>query len=127
MSSAGESGHTLRDLIKTIQEENLANENFLGLLHILIGRQISTVDGAEVSSGMSWRELAALLKKVRWPKESAKEVGVDPSTLPPRDRQRYWYQTICQAVVDSAEAIEAGDKLAEALEEHGYVVGPPPQ
>lgn len=126
MSSAGERKPTPRDLLDLIRDKKLAQDNFLGVLHILIGRRISLVDGTEVSNGITWRELAALLKKVRWDKQAIHEVGVDPATLPPRDRQRYWYQTISQAGVDSEEALEAGDRLAEALQKEGYVVGPPP-
>ena len=54
------------------------------------------------------------------------ELGLDPSKLPPRDREKYWYTAIAQAQVDSDAATAAGNRLAEKLQEVGYVVGPPP-
>ena len=58
----------------------------LGLLHILIGRSLFRADGTLVSNGVTWRGLASLLKKVRWPKETVTELGLNPEDLPPRDR-----------------------------------------
>jgi len=117
----------LREFLDTVREQGLASGNLLGLLHILIGRKISLQDGTEVSRGQTWRDVAAMLKKLRWEPEQASELGVDPATLPPRDRQRYWYQAISQAKVDSADAIAAADRLAEALKSAGYVIGPAPR
>jgi hypothetical protein len=116
----------LREFLDLVSEQGLATGNFLGLLHILIGRKITLADGTEVSLGQTWRDLAALLKKLRWEPEVVRELGLDPAALPPRDRQRFWYQAIAHARVDSAAAREAGDRLAEALKEAGYVIGPPP-
>src|SRR5947209_7440539 len=110
----------LREFLELVREQGLAAGNLLGLLHILIGRKISLQDGTAVSQGQTWRDVAALLKKLRWEPEQASELGVDPASLPPRDRARYWYQAIAQAKVDSAEAIAAADQLAEALKPAGY-------
>src|SRR5690349_16630133 len=74
---------------------------FLGLLNVLIGRRISTRDGAVLSTGLTWRELAVLLNKFRWDPEAVRELGLDPERLPMRDRQRYWYTAIALANVDS--------------------------
>jgi hypothetical protein len=115
----------LRELLEDLKRHG-ARKHFIGMLHILIGRKISKADGTVLSSGMTWRELAALLKRTRWDKESAKEIGVDPEGLPPRDRERYWYVVIARAQVDSAEARADGDKLAELMKKHGYVIGPAP-
>ncbi len=117
----------LSQFLEIVRAQDLAQGNLRGLLHILIGRRITRTDGTLVSAGMSWRDLAAMLKKVRWSPESVTELGVDPATLPLRDRQRYWYTTITLAQVDSAEAASAGDRLAEALQPLGYVVGPAPR
>ena len=92
----------------------------------MIGRRIEKADGTPVSNGLTWRDAAALLKKVRWDKKAVVELGLDPATLPPKDRQRYWYTAIAQAGVDSAAAFQSGDRLAEALRAAGYVIGPPP-
>jgi hypothetical protein len=116
-----------RELLDHLKDRGTATGNFLGLLHVLIGRRIVKADGTVVSAGFTWRELAALLKKVRWDKEAVRELGLDPKDLPPRDRERYWYTAIAQARVDSAAASEAGDRLAELMTKSGYAVGPPPQ
>ncbi len=77
--------------------------NFQGLLNILIGRRISTADGTEVSRAVL-RDVAALLKRVRWDREAVRQLGLDPEGLSPRDRQRFWYQAITQASVDECIA-----------------------
>jgi hypothetical protein len=116
----------LRDFLNAVRDQGVAEGRFLGLLHVLIGRRIALADGTEVSAGLTWREAAVLLKKVRWAKESVTELAVTSANLPPRDRQRYWYMAIAQAGVNSPAAIEAGDKLSKALRKLGYTVGPPP-
>jgi hypothetical protein len=116
----------LREFLDSIRTQGADRGSFLGLLHVLIGRRVALEDGTVVTAGMTWRELAALLKKVRWDRESVRELGLDPADLPPRDRQRFWYTAISQAGVHSAAAVEAGDRLAEAVKPLGYVIGPPP-
>jgi hypothetical protein len=100
--------------------------NFLGLLHVLIGRRVTRADGTPVSPGLTWRALADLLKSLRWNKDAVRELGLDPADLPPRDRQRFWYTAIAQAHVDSPEAVAAGDRLAALVLPLGYVVSPAP-
>jgi hypothetical protein len=114
----------LSTLFEALKQGGQAQGNFLGLLHVFIGRTI-TKDKAKISSGLTWRELAGWLKKVRWDPEMARELGIDPKDLPPRDRQRYWYSAIMQAKVDSAAAIQAGDKFAATLRGLGYEVTMP--
>jgi hypothetical protein len=116
----------VRHFLDDVRTRGLARGNFLGLLNVLIGRRIDLADGTAVSAGITYRELAALLKRVRWEREAAAELGADPKALPPRDRERYWYQAIAQARVDSPRATAAGDKMAERLRAAGYVVGPAP-
>lgn len=116
----------LREFLDSVRTQGADRGSFLGLLHVLIGRRIALADGTEVSKGMTWRELAALLKRVRWDRESVTELGLDPASLPPRDRQRFWYAAISQAGVHSAAAVTAGDQLAEAVKPLGFVIGPPP-
>src|SRR5262249_605922 len=116
----------LRELLNLLKEEGLAEGHFLGMLHVLIGRRISLEDGTLVSAGVSWRDLAALLKRVRWDREAVREIGLDPATLPPRDRTRFWYTAISRAGVDTPAAAAAGELFAEVLDGAGYQVGPPP-
>src|SRR4051812_1639728 len=86
----------LRGFLDIVREQGHAAGNFLGLLHVLIGRRITLADGTEVSRGLSWRDVSAWLKKVRWDREAVRELGLEPDDLSPRDRQRYWYQAIAQ-------------------------------
>jgi hypothetical protein len=116
----------LREFLEDLKRQNLAQGHFLGLLHILIGRRVERADGTLVASGTTWRDLAALLKRVRWDKNFVTELGLDPARLPPRDRQRYWYTAIAQAQVDSPKASQDADALAERLRDAGYAVGPAP-
>ncbi len=116
----------LHEFLEAVRKHEAASRNLLGLLHILIGRRVASADGVLVSSGMTWRNLAALLKRERWETETVRELGIDPDDLPPRDRYRFWYTAINQAHVDSAEAVAAGNKLASTIHDLGYVVGPAP-
>jgi hypothetical protein len=116
----------LREFLTTVKQQGQAQGNFLGLLNLVIGRRLELPNGTLVSAGVSWRELAALLKKVRWDREAVRELGLEPRNLPPRDRQRYWYAAIALARVDSPEATQAGDRLAPIVREMGYVVGAAP-
>jgi hypothetical protein len=116
----------LRELVNLLKEQGTTQGHFLGFLHILIGRQITSQDGTLVSSGLTWRDAAALLKRVRWDKQSVRELGLEPSALPPRDRERYWYSAIAQARVDSPEAVQSAERLIPLIEQSGYQIGPVP-
>ena len=116
----------LREFLATVEARGVARGNFRGLLHVIVGRRITRTDGTPVSAGLTWREAAALLKRVRWPREAVKELGLDPADLAPRDRERFWYMAIARAGIDSAVVVAAGDRLAEDLRPSGYAVGPPP-
>src|SRR6516225_2684919 len=117
----------LRDFLNALKQQALAAGNFLGLLHVLIGRRILAPDDTQLSAGISWREVAGLLKQVRWDKEAVRELGLDPASLPPRDRHKYWYTAIGQSSVGSDKAARAGDELAKRLAKLGYKVGPRPR
>ncbi len=114
------------ELLDTIRSKQLARGHFQGFLHVLIGRRILGPGGEVISGGMTFRDVATLLKKIRWEPDDVKELGVDPASLPPRDRQRYWFMAICQAHVDGATAQAAGERFRPVLEAEGYKVGPPP-
>lgn len=116
----------LREFLEDLKRHGYARGNLLGLFHVLIGRRIARLDGTVISQGLTWRAVADWLKKIRWDKDAVQELGLDNRALPPRDRVRYWYMAIVQARVDSAEAIRAGDRLAEKLRSAGYLIGPAP-
>jgi hypothetical protein len=117
----------LREFLDDLAEHQYAQGNLLGLLHLLIGRRIARADGTVISNGFTWRELSTFLKKYRWDTGGIHELGVNPEELPPRDRQRFWYAVIVRAGVDSPAAAEAGNKLADVLGQHGYVIGSTPK
>ena len=114
------------EFLNTIRAKNLVRGHFRGLLNVLIGRRIAGPDGTVVSAGMTFRDVASLLKKLRWEPDVVSELGIDPASLPPRDRQRFWFLAICQAQVDAGSARAAGDALVALLEIEGYKIGPPP-
>jgi hypothetical protein len=115
-----------QEFLEDLKEGKHAKGNLLGLLNVLIGRRIETAQGEVISTGLTWRTLAGWLKKVRWDRDTVRELGLDPKSLPPRDRERFWYAAIAQVQVSSAHAAEAGDHMAQSLQALGYVVGPAP-
>lgn len=113
----------LREFLSDVKRHGYAQDNLLGMFHVLIGRRIATADGVVISEGLNWRALADLLKRVRWDKEVVRQLGLSPSNLPPRDRQRYWYHAISHAQVDSEAAKQAGRAFADRLRKAGYQIG----
>ena len=116
----------IRELLSAARDNGLAAGHFRGLLHIAIGRKITRPDGSPVSIGVTWRALAQELKTLRFDQELVRELGENPESLSPRDRQRFWYAAISSAQVDSPEAVLAGDSLIPKLKPLGFIVGPAP-
>jgi hypothetical protein len=116
----------IRELLSAARDAGLAAGNLRGLLHIAIGRRVTRSDGTLLTAGVTWRELAAELKHLRFDIALVKELGADPEALAARDRERFWYSAIALAKVDSREAIAEADRLATKLAALGYTVGPPP-
>jgi hypothetical protein len=112
----------LRDFLNAVRDQGCAQGNMLGFLHVLIGRHIKRADGTLVSSGLTWREAAARLRRARWKRETVRDLGLDPAALPARDRQRFWYLAIAQGNIDSPAARKAGDELAKRLAPLGFLV-----
>ena len=117
---------SLRELLEAVRGNDFVQGRFRGLLHVLVGRRITREDGSVVSAGMTWRDLASLLKRVRWDRDMVREMGLDPAELAPRDRERFWYSAIARAGIDSPEAVAAADQLVEPLKKLGFVVRPAP-
>jgi hypothetical protein len=116
----------VREFLENLRQNGVGPGNFLGLLHVIIGRRITKPDGTVVSAGLTWREAAAVLKQIRWEREAVAELGLNPDDLPPRDRQRFWYSAIAGAGVDSPEARSGADQIAKQAAKLGYVVGKSP-
>jgi hypothetical protein len=114
----------LRALLNDLKLHGLDQGHTRALFHLLIGRRIQRADGTVVARGLTWRQLAFILKKARWSKEAVRQLGLRPEDLPPRDRQHYWYMAISLAHLDTDEARREGDALAALLSPLGYrVVG----
>src|SRR5262249_15526825 len=116
----------IRELLEALRDQGLLTGHFRGVLHIAIGRKVSRAGGVVISSGATWRELAGLLKILRFDKELVREVGADPEALAPRDRQRFWYSAIALARPDSAEAFAEAERLIPQLKDLGFIIGPAP-
>ena len=116
----------IRELLSAVRDAGLAAGNFRGLLHIAIGRTITRPDGKLVTVGVTWRELAAELKFLKFDPQLVRELGADPEALAIRDRERFWYSAIALARVDSREAVQEADRLVPKLKTLGYLVGPAP-
>jgi hypothetical protein len=116
----------IRDLLEAARANGLVAGRFRGLLHIAIGRTVTKPDGTKLSAGLTWREVATLLKNLRFDPELGREFGADPDTLSPRDRERYWYAIIQRAGVDSSDALAEAEKLIGPLRDHGFIVAPSP-
>lgn len=117
---------SLREMLEAARTNGIVAGRFRGLLHIAIGRTITKPDGTKVSAGLTWRALSALLKALRYDPELGREVGADPDTLSPRDRERYWYAVIALARVDGAEARAQAEQLVGPLKDAGYLVAAAP-
>jgi hypothetical protein len=115
-----------REFLEDVRQKGLAAGQLMALMNIVIGRRITKADGTVLSSGLTWRALAQVLKRLRWDREAVRELGLDPDALPPRDRVRFWYTAIAQANVAGSAATQAGDLFAQTLVAHGYTIGPPP-
>jgi hypothetical protein len=114
-----------REFLEQMRQHQLVKGHFRGLLHLLVGRTISRTDGTVLSTGLTWRQLAELLKTLRWDREHVRELDLDPENLPPRERQRFWYSAIVAAQIDSPEAVADADKLANRVKNLGFVVAKP--
>jgi hypothetical protein len=113
----------LTSLLDDLKKSGAAQGHFLGFLQVVIGRKITQKKGGKlVSAGVTWRELANRLQKVRWPADAVREFGLDPESLPPRDRERYWYTAITRAQVHTDEAKQAGDRFVTVLKKRGFEV-----
>jgi hypothetical protein len=116
---------TLR-VLELVRDQNLAAGHLRGLFHIVIGRRITDANGVVVSSGITWRQLAAMLKEAKYDKELVREFVADPESLSPKDREKFWYSAVALAQVDGPEAHTQADQLAQRLTAFGLFVGPPP-
>ena len=113
---------SLEGFLLRLRPQTFPQECFLGFLHVLISGALVDDMGGRPFPGQSWRDLASVLKKVRWDPTMVRQMGIDPAVLPPRDRERFWYQAICMAKIDSLDAKRSAVKLKGWLDKFGYKV-----
>lgn len=116
----------LSQFLIDMRKSALLPGQFRGLLNVLIGRRIEAADGTTISTGQTWRAVAAMLKKHRFDKKLALELGLSLADLPPRQRERFWYLAISHGQVDSIAARAQGDQLIAPAKAMGYAIGPAP-
>jgi hypothetical protein len=117
----------VESFLEDVRKRGAVEGHFQGLLHVLVGRKIAKADGTVISMGMTWRAVADLLKRLRWSPEVVRELGLDPDSLPVRDRQRFWFAVISAAQIESPKASAGADALISPLAALGFLVGPPPR
>ncbi len=111
-------------VLETIRERGFANNRLPGVFHLALGRRVSAADGTILSIGVTWRQLATLLKNLKYDKSLIREVGADPDTLWPRDREKMWFSVIPLARVESTAARQMADEIAVMLAPLGFIVAP---
>jgi hypothetical protein len=109
----------LSQLLITIRDEKLAVGRLAGLFHLLISDTIADQTGAIIGNGLTWRQLAQALKEARFDKGLVEEIGADPATLSPRNRERFWNIAIGLAMASGTGPAQA-EQLIRALKAHGY-------
>jgi len=115
-----------RRFLEVVLAQNLMVGNLRGVFHIAIGRKLTAPDGTVISVGVTWRELSILCKSLKLDTELVQELGADPDTLSPKDREKFWYFAVAHAKVNSAEARDQADTLVAPLKKLGIIVGPAP-
>ena len=115
-----------RMMLQLARDHRLIAGHLRGLFHIAIGRKLTDAEGTVLSTGMSWRDLSQLLKTLKYDREIVRELGADPDSLSPKDRERFWYAAIALANVDSAQARREAEELTASLRGLGIRVGPAP-
>lgn len=116
----------MREFLDAVRGHGLVSGRLRGLFHTAIGRRVGLTNGTVLSTGITWRELAGLLKDLRFDKELVRELGANPEDLAPRDRQRFWYSAISLAQVNGRQAFAEAEQLAGLVKPLGYTIGPPP-
>lgn len=109
--------------LEAVRAGGWAAGKFRGLLWVLVGMPVRLPDGEPISTGLSFRQLATLLRAARWDIEAVREFGLDPAALPPRDREKAWFAAITRAGLATDEAKAEGEQMAKVLRAQGYGVG----
>ncbi|MBY0232126.1 MAG: hypothetical protein K2W96_22845 [Gemmataceae bacterium] len=114
----------LEEFLEAVRAGGWSAGKFRSLLWVLVAQPVRLPDGEPVSSGLTFRQLAALLRRARWDIEAVRELGLEPAELPPRDREKAWFAAITRAGLGTPEAKAEGEKLAKTLRAKGYGIGP---
>jgi hypothetical protein len=111
----------VQQVLEMIRSQKLARGRLRGLFQLFIGHKLATADGTVISTGLTWRQLARALKEARFEKDLVSEVGADPETLSPRDRERFWYSAIAMGLA-AGDATPQMDQLLKVLKPMGVRV-----
>jgi hypothetical protein len=115
-----------RQFLELMNEHNLVSGHLRGIFHIAIGRRILNSTGVLIAEGVTWRTLAALLKDLKFDREFVRELGAEPETLSPKDREKFWYNAIMVSKVDGPEARKQAEAISKLVKSLGLVIGPAP-
>lgn len=110
------------EFLTVLRGRQMVSGHFAGLLHLLIGRTLVRADGQVVSTGLTWRTMADVLKNLRFDRELVRELGLDPDSLPPRDREKFWFAAILRGGMTTPRVRANADALAALLPNLGYRV-----
>jgi len=113
----------LSEFLELMIERKLVEGRLRALFHVAIGRTIHDAGGRVICGGTTWRILADTLKDLRYDPELVRELGLDPDTLSPRDRKRFWYSAIAGSKPDSAQARIEAESLIVELRKLGFKIG----
>lgn len=108
-----------RTVLELIRDQRLAAGRLRGVFHLLIGRTLVRDDGTPLTTGVTWRQLATLLKLSKFDRDLVQELGSDPDAVSPKDREKFWYLAIGLAKVETARARQEADALLALLKPHG--------
>ena len=108
------------EFLTVLRGRQMVSGYFAGMLHLLIGRTLVKADGSVVSTGLTWRAMADVLKTLRFDRELVRELGLDPDDLPPRDREKFWFAAILRAGITSPRIKANADALSVLLPNLGY-------
>ena len=112
----------LNDFLAKVRTAGVPQGQFLGFLHLMVGKTLVTREGTLVSQGSTWRDLSARFRQARLDRDLVSELGLKPADLPPRDREAYWFEALRRAAISSPLALEQATQLISWLEKLGYEV-----
>jgi beta-phosphoglucomutase-like phosphatase (HAD superfamily) len=110
-------------LLELARQQGWQRTHLRGLWHLAIGRALHDAQGRLLSPGSTWRELANILKQLKYDRDLVLTLGLDPESLLAKDRDKFWYYAIAATKLDTPEARQQADELKAQLAPLGIIVG----